>query len=138
MCSQTCYINTDLELKSTVSLSTLCDELARSCVLLHHNQDEEGNWWATIESSLTEDRTAADDIRVMLAAIPTLTAAAKKQWDDCYFREFDLGFDCGDTWAYHHALSSDIVQAVAEANCSLSIRLYPRLDDTISEPKVGN
>ena len=83
MYSQTCYINTDLDLKSPVSLSTLCDEFDRSCCLLHRTQDEEGNWCATIESNLIEaDRTAADDIRATLAAIPTLLAVAQKQWND--------------------------------------------------------
>ncbi|MGB3788080.1 MAG: hypothetical protein WA949_08720 [Phormidesmis sp.] len=129
MYPQTCYRNTDLELKSPLSLSALCGEFAHSCHILHHTQDKEGNWCATIESSLVEDRTAADDIQAMLAVIPTLTAAAQKQWNDCYFREFDLGFDCGDTWAYRHTLSLDIIQAVAEANCSLSVTLYPPLED---------
>ena len=124
MQSQTLYRNTDLDLKSRSPLTALSSEFDRTCCLLHNQQDEDGNWHVTIESSFAENKAVADDIRAILSVLSTLTPDARKQWDSCYFRDFNLGFDCGNTSAYAHALSPDVVRAVADANCSISITLY--------------
>ena len=122
------YINSDLVLASRNPINNLCDEFDRECCVLYQQQDDDGNWHATIESDTVENITAADDIQKMLSVIPHLAEDARKQWDDCFSREINIGFDCGDTWAYPHSLPNDIVRAIADAGCVLAITLYPIRD----------
>lgn len=119
------YINTDLVLASKTRHNALCDEFDQKCCVLYQQQGDDGNWYAAIESNRINNLSAADDIQKMLAVVSTLTGDAKRQWDDCHSREFNIGFDCGDTWAYPHSLPGDVVRAIADAGCSLSITLYP-------------
>lgn len=130
MQKKTQYLNTDLELRSHEPLTTLCNEFEETCCTLNHIQADNGHWHATIESNLSENSCADLAIQVMLAVLPQLSAQAKRQWDNCYLREFDLGFECGDTWAYPYALTAESVRLIAEANCSLSVTLYPVLNSS--------
>lgn len=115
MQQKTQYLNTDLDLRSHEPLTTLCHELERTCCILNHIQADHGHWHATIESNLSEDSCADLAIQAMLAVLPQLSAQAKRQWDNCYLRAFDLGFECGDTWAYPYALTAESIRLIAEA-----------------------
>ncbi|MGZ0173237.1 MAG: hypothetical protein ACKVHE_27225 [Planctomycetales bacterium] len=81
-----------------------------------------------MESALDDGvskRDAATDILTIVEAINSLSLAVKEELDKCYLREFNIGFHCGDTWAYAHTLPTDIVRAVADAGCSIAVTLYP-------------
>ena len=122
------YSNTDLDLKSGSSLELLASELKSSCCVLHCAKGDDDNWHMTVEYDNdlnTCDSNAAIDIPLMLDAIPSLTPAAKQQFDACYFRDFNVGVECWDTWAYNHAVHAETVRAIADAGCSLSFTLYP-------------
>lgn len=125
MQQQTQYLNTDLELRSHEHLTMLCHEFEETCCILNHFQADDGHWHATIESNLSENSCADLSIQAMLAVLHQLSAQAKRQWNNCYLRAFDLGFECGDTWAYPYALTAESIRLIAEANCSLSVTLYP-------------
>jgi len=127
------YINSDLVLASKNPINTLCVEFDRKCCVLYQQQDDDGNWHTTIESDTIDNASAADDIEKMLAIIPQLGEDARKQWDDCFSREINIGFDCGDTWAFPHSLPTNIVRAIADAECVLAITLYPIRDDDKTE-----
>lgn len=119
---------------SPVALDVLCAEFERTCCLLYHGKGEDGNWHATIESDALENLSAADDIQKMLNVLPALPTDAKEQWDGCLSRDLNIGFDCGDTWAYPHSLPHDVVRLVADSGCTLSLTLYPIRDE--DEPDV--
>ncbi len=71
----------------------------------------------------------------MLAAIDKLSAQAKAEFNNCDKRDFNIGFDCWDSWGYNHALPNVILQAIATAGCSLSVTLYP-MRNADGSPKV--
>ncbi|WP_413431595.1 hypothetical protein [Crateriforma spongiae] len=122
------YSNTDLDLKSRSSLELLASELQSSCCVLHCAKGDDGNWHMTVESDNdlnTCDSNDSIDIPLMLESISKLSPAAKHQFDACYFRDFNIGVECWDTWAYNHVIPAGIVRKVADAGCSLSVTLYP-------------
>ena len=65
----------------------------------------------------------------ILTAVDSLSDAAKEQLARCFIRDFNIGFDCWDSWAYNHALPNSVVAAVAHANCSISVTLYPMREE---------
>ena len=135
----TSYTNTDLDLKSTSSFTSLRDELAATCTLLHYTHGEDQNWHAIVESSYpdeehTEDRNAAMDIRLIVNALKRLSSNARQEFDECYMREFNIGFDCWDTWSYLHSVPTDILRDLADLSCTIAVTLYP-MRDTDGKPK---
>jgi hypothetical protein len=122
------YANTDFDLKSKTPFDVLKRELDRSCCVLHYTHEEDDHWHSIVESALDDGvskRDAATDILSMVDAINSLSPVAKAELDDCYLREFNIGFHCGDTWAYAHTLPSIVIRAVAESDCSIAVTLYP-------------
>ncbi len=136
------YSNTDLDLKSASPLDILGEELEPDCDVLHCAVGEDGNWHMTIESShgeITANRSAELDIPAMLGVIANLSANAKQQFDACFLRDFNIGFGCWDSWGYHHKLSHDVLRAIVDAGCTLSVTLYPMRnpDGTAKEQADG-
>ena len=132
------YANADFDLKSTTPFEALQRELDESCCVLHYTQGDDGHWHSIVESSQNDEscnRNAERDIAAIINAINALSPAAKEELDACYLREFNIGFGCGDTWAYVHTLPKSTVRAVADVNCSLAVTLYPmrRPDGTVRE-----
>lgn len=131
---ETRYLNSDLDLQSREPLAHLCQEFdSHRCCILNQTLADDGIWYVTIENRWSEHSTAEQDILGLLAIIPTLSPIARQQWESCHFRDFNIGdfnigFDCGDTWAYPHMLSVECVRAIAEAGCSVSVTLYPLRD----------
>jgi hypothetical protein len=127
MIIETEYVNTDLDLKSAVPFDTLNQELSQMCFILHYTLGGDGNWHSIVESRHdgTSIRTAEMDIDSIIEALRRLSPAAQTELDACFMREFNIGFHCGDTWAYPHRLPASIVQSIADARCSLAITLYP-------------
>jgi hypothetical protein len=128
MASETEYANTDFDVKSATPFDTLRRELDELCCVLHYTHGDDGHWHSIVESSHDDesyDRNAELDIAAIINAINALSPAAKAELDACYLREFNIGFHCWDTWAYVHNFPLAIVRAVADANCSLAVTLYP-------------
>lgn len=131
MKTETEYVNTDFDLKSKSPFDTLNRELDQMCCVLHYTHGEDGHWYSTVESAIpdeTSKRNAEMDILAIITAINTLSPAATAELASCYLREFNIGFHCLDTWAYVHTLPSPVVQAIASADCSLAVTLYPMRD----------
>ena len=128
MASETEYANTDFDLKSATPFDTLQRELDESCCVLHYTHGDDDHWHSIVESSHDDECCEHDaklDIAAIINAINALSPAAKAELAACYLREFNVGFHCWDTWAYVHTLPQAIVRAVADANCSLAVTLYP-------------
>ncbi|REK21332.1 MAG: hypothetical protein DWQ41_21820 [Planctomycetota bacterium] len=128
MASETEYANTDFDLKSATPFGTLQRELDESCCVLHYTHGEDGHWHSIVESSHEDEncnRNAELDIAAILEAIHALSPVAKSELDACYLREFNIGFHCWDTWAYVHTLPHSLVRAIADANCTIAVTLYP-------------
>ncbi|HCS50808.1 MAG TPA: hypothetical protein DIW81_04325 [Planctomycetaceae bacterium] len=128
MTIETLYANTDFDLKSEIPFDTLNHELDATCCVLHYTQADDGHWHSIVESlqnDETSPRKAEKDILAIIDAIKVLTPTAKAEFNSCYLREFNIGFHCGDTWAYVHTVPPSVVRAVADAGCSIAVTLYP-------------
>lgn len=126
--SETEYANTDFDLKSATPFETLQRELDQTCCVLHYTHGDDGHWHSIVESSDCDEnrsRNAEMDINAIIEAINSLSPVAMAELQACHLREFNIGFHCWDTWAYVHALPNAVVRAVADANCSLAVTLYP-------------
>jgi len=122
------YCNTDLDLKSTMPLDALAQELEPECDVLRCDAGSDSNWHMLVESNhgeITANRNAALDINAMLDVIAKISPKARKQYDQCFLREFNIGFECWDTWGYNQKLQLNVLQSVVRANCTLSVTLYP-------------
>lgn len=122
------YANTDFDLESNAPFDALHKELLKSCRVLHYTECGDGTWRAIIEADHNDDsrdRDAAMDILCILNALNSLSRPAKAELDACYLREFNIGFDCGDSWAYVHRIPQAVVRSVADAACSIAVTLYP-------------
>lgn len=141
---ETEYANTDFDLRSTQAFDTLHRELDGTCISLTYAQGEDGKWFASYEADYDPDFDPDDDtvesetgsaILVMLKAVSSLSPTAKAEFDACYLREFNLGFHCGDSWAFLYQLPLHVVQAAADARCSIAVTLYP-MRNPDGTPKV--
>ena len=122
------YKNTDFDLKSNTPFDTLHNELKLSCIELHYTQSKDGNWHASYESNFDAhslDFDEATNILLIIDALKALSKQAKAEFAACYLREFNLGFHCGDTWAFGHQISEAEVRSVAELECSIAVTHYP-------------
>ena len=122
------YCNTDLDLKSASPLDLLGEELEPDCDVLHCAAGDDGNWHMTVESNhseITADRNAALDIPAMLDVVSKLSPVAKQQFDACFFRDFNIGISCWDSWGYNHKLPHNVLRSIVDAGCTLSVTLYP-------------
>lgn len=124
------YLNTDLVLVSKQPLTPLCAEFERTCHILSNERDEDGDWQAVIEAGKEGSESAAEDITALLIAIARLSPEGQTQWGECERREFDLGFETGETWAFKHEVPALLVQGIAAAGCSFVVTIYPSLPDS--------
>lgn len=125
---ETEYANTDFDLKSNTPFDTLHAELLKVCCVLQYTEGDDGKWHASIEADHDDDsrdRDAAMDINSILSALRSLSETAKRELAACYLREFNIGFHCGDSWAYVHQVPQPVVRSVADASCSIAVTLYP-------------
>ncbi len=122
------YVNTDFDLKSATSFDVLHRELSSQCCVLHYGKGKDGNFHASFESSHDGDLTVTGtelDILLIINAIKKLSRVARAEFDACYLREFNIGFNCGDTWGFVHSIPHKVVAAVLDVGCSLAVTLYP-------------
>lgn len=133
------YANTDLDLVAAFDVSELVEVLGARCHLLSFVR-RESQWFATIEaspdSSNIDDphRSADRDLTLLLSAVGTLSGVPLEQWRLCEKRVLNIGFECGDTWAFECTIRTELLAAAARVGCSISVTLYPLPSDASSTP----
>ncbi len=125
------YLNTDLDLKSSNDLSGLTAALESSGVFpLHVECGEDGNWHGTFETDIHFEEPE-QTIAVMLSALESLAPSCREAWEQCFLRELNVGYDCGDKpWAFNQGLSKELLGRMANAGTSLRVTLYSPSTDT--------
>jgi hypothetical protein len=127
------YLNTDLDLTSTVDLTTLATALETGGVLpLHVTRGEDGLWYACCETSKQFEEPEAN-ITAILVVVESLAEPLRAIWSGCTRREFNIGYDCGtNPWAFTQWLSNELLGRIAAVGASLRITLYPAEPDKIA------
>lgn len=120
------YLNTDLVLIAPHNLAPLADVLAhRGIFALNVLQGEDDSWFAKFETkeSFLEPEP---NIAAMLTAIESLDEPSRSLWVACTFRDFNIGYECGDEpWAFNQQLSAPTLARIAASSASLVITIYP-------------
>ena len=96
--------------------------------MLHYGCGDDGHYHASYESDCDGESTesgAARDILLIIDVLNSLSEVAKNELESCYLREFNVGFECGDSWAYLHSIPHNALAATVNAGCSLAVTLYP-------------
>ena len=120
------YCNTDLDLTARFDLTPLSDALAALDVFsLGIHQHEPGIWAASFETGAFGD--PEPNIAALLDAIDRLDPPFREPWEKCSTREFNLGYECGDTpWPFQQGVSTDNLARMAVPGLSFRITLYPQ------------
>jgi hypothetical protein len=131
------YITTDLDLRASFELAPLASALEKQGLWAYPSGPWQGLWSATIGAG--ESFPEPDPyIAAMLTAIERLDEPARKLWDACTTREFNIGYDCGDTpRAFHQELSSATLARMAQVGASLVITIYPVLETDAVEAALA-
>ena len=120
------YLNTDLDLRSSEDLSPIADVFKSHGVFaLHVTHADDGLWYAIFE---TKDSFEEPDPNIvkMLDAIESLKRTQRTIWSRCDFREFNIGYDCGDEpWSFNQGLSNETLSRIAAVGATLRWTLYP-------------
>jgi hypothetical protein len=125
------YLNSDLDVWSADDLTALAAAFeTKGMYALHVTHGEDGQWWATFETSNSYEEPE-QTIAMMLDAVESLDPALLTVWQRCTRREIDIGYDCGDEpWAFNQALSSQLLGRMASAGLLLRITIYPDRETT--------
>jgi hypothetical protein len=120
------YLNTDLDLVSEHDLTALAAAFeAGEFWTLRTTLGDDGLWYATFETDEQYD-APEPNIAAMLSVIESLARPLRSTWDNCRFREFNMGYDCGDEpWAFNQGLSAALLGRIAAVGASLRLTLYP-------------
>jgi hypothetical protein len=123
---QTRYINTDLDLFSTVDLTPLTAAFESQGVFaLHVTSREDGCWSAILETD-AQYEDPESNIAAILSVIEKFDEPERGVWQSLKLREFNIGYDCGiEPWAFNQGLSNALLQRVAEVGASLRVTSYP-------------
>jgi hypothetical protein len=136
------FINLDLELKSTESVQPLMKELADKVFSTHPGGFEELgmmelNPYKMIEGKEidlnktfddSEDEVGGADIFIneFCELIESLSDSSKEIWDKCHRKEFDLGFQCGNTQkTFRTEIQASTIKRCAELGASIIFTVYP-------------
>lgn len=119
------YCNTDLDPTARFDLAPLSDAFAALEVYsLGVHQHETGIWSASFETGAFGD--PEPNIAALLDAIDHLDPRSRDLWEQCSTREFNLGYECGDTpWPFQQGVSADNLARMAVLGLSFRITLYP-------------
>jgi len=122
------YLNTDLDLTSPSDLTELAMAFAARGVRALHDVtcNDDGFWHAMFETDEQHDGPESN-IAAVLTVVESLAEPLRSVWSGCTLREFNVGYDCGDTpWAFNQGLSSQLLERMGAARASLRITLYPQ------------
>ena len=116
------FLNIDLDLESKEDLSTLVSEMsARTSVM--RSEWNGTNYCASFE---TGAQRAEEIIEEYVSIIDGLTAEGLRLWTGCTKREFDFGYDSGETPDdFHSILSAHSISSLARLRGSIAITIYP-------------
>ncbi len=118
---ETEFLNIDLDISSEEDISELVIEIGKNtCVL--NNSSEEGVFEATFETGGQEPNQIINEF---VSIINELSPKAKAQWEDCKSREFNIGYDGGESPnVFVSALSGSSIKGISEINGEVVITIY--------------
>ena len=130
------FLNADLDLISRRDLSTLTSALER-CELFAISNFRDGRRYCAGFETCRAYRTAEQCVRLVLAALDRLEAAARTELAACSRRELNLGFQCASTSpgrrfsSFEARLSPETLVRLHGYGLGLAVTLY----SAVREPR---
>jgi hypothetical protein len=120
--TETCFLNVDLDLRSTVDLTELARALEPGALTLACRAVD-GGYVASFEIA-GHATDAESTIRRLLALVDALPSQARLLWNQTE-RDFSIGLRAGSRESrFELALPPDVVKLVAGIGASLSVTVY--------------
>jgi len=106
------YLNTDLQIESLADLTIVVDELGEDVFVLFNGQIKGYNM---VSFETNDVHSGADEtINHFCLLIENLSPQARTLWDECVSREFDIGYQGGDSGSsFHSKLRAATLKRVA-------------------------
>lgn len=121
------YLNTDLDIVSSLPLADLASKLeSLGLAPLHITQGDDSLWYCTLETIKSDHEGPESNIADMLTAIESLPEELIGVWNTCTKREFNVGYNCGEEpWAFNQGLSTGVLRRMAKCGSTFRVTLYP-------------
>ena len=126
------FVNIDLELKSSDDLQPLVDELDESVFVLYSDKPPNSNEYRTslevndfdIYQSYDDKTQNIGGVDAILSAfcdlLENLTRQSQSLWQNCKNREFDIGFQSGNTEkSFHTQIRAETLRRISELGASV-------------------
>jgi hypothetical protein len=137
--------NVDLELASSESIQPLIIELGDNAYALYPGGEVGDGKSAGLEigdyppgedwiyKSYDDKENLIGGVDVLISAfcdlIENLSADSRQIWDKCHRKEFDIGFESGNTIkSFHTQIRAETIKRCAELGASIMITVYPHLN----------
>ena len=137
--------NVDLELASDESIQPLITELGDKIFAFYpggeigdgKSANLEIRYYPSFEKDIYQSYDDKEDLvggtDVLISAfcdlIENLSATSRQIWDKCHRKEFDIGFESGNTIkSFHTQVRAETIKRCAELGASVLITVYPHLN----------
>lgn len=122
------FLNIDLDIESEEDISLIIEEFGDR-VTIHRSELYEGKYYASFSTGFMRENEIIQEYRSLVEG---LTPEAKRVWDSCSKREFDFGYESGETPNnFHSRVSAGSIKSLAKLGGSVAITIYPlKLENT--------
>jgi len=118
------FLNVDLEIVSSVPLSNVSEEFGDDVMVLYSGETSCGYMYSYELAGFDGD--ADSTIQRFCDLIESLSMSARKMWDDCHLKTFDIGFDSGSAAdLYRATIRSDTILRVSKVGAEFAVTIYP-------------
>ena len=119
------YLSTDLDIESTSDLSALVDELGEDVIVLHHGPISHFKH-ASFQLAQASYGGPDEVLEGYCNLVENLSVDARKIWDSCFTRVFDVGISWGALpQRYRFELRPSTLKRVTGIGASVAVSLYP-------------
>lgn len=126
------YRNTDLDIVCEVDPAILVKGFDTHVNIVNVHNGDDGQYYVLCEDTSNTDPEL--NISRLLDVVDNFTESARKVWNRCSKRDFNIGYDCGDgPWGFNQGLSNQTLRRIVECGATLSIALYPFRPETEGE-----
>jgi adenylate kinase family enzyme len=130
------FLNVDLEIEASSPIALITAEFGEEVSVLYSGETAAG-FLAAYEASFL-NRDADTIVERFCRLIKSLSEDARREWDGCYRRTFDIGYSpSGLTEMYVSRIRAETVNRVSKLNAEIAGTIYPPSDE--AEPvRDGN
>jgi hypothetical protein len=136
------FINVDLELESSESVQFLVNELSENTYALYCSDiDEMANLELSVEKrngvyfydSYGDEKDLIGGVDIHISEfcnlLENLSEESRRIWDKCHRKEFDIGFQSGNTSkSFNTQIRAETIKRCAELGATIEITVYPHFN----------